>query len=154
MLFFFFKQKTAYDMRISDWSSDVCSSDLRWRIDVLIKAFDRAGINAYHGEDGEGIRFVPWGQGFKDMAPAIDVLDEEVAGRALAHRGHPLLTWCVSNAVVTMDPAGNRQLHKSKVRMRIDGSVANALAVGFDAARLTHPAPDPHAFLSPPLGTR
>src|SRR3546814_2363310 len=27
-VFFFFKQKTAYDMRISDWSSDVCSSDL------------------------------------------------------------------------------------------------------------------------------
>src|SRR3546814_2756781 len=33
--YFFFKQKTAYDMRISDWSSDVCSSDLqtlRWDI--------------------------------------------------------------------------------------------------------------------------
>src|SRR3546814_4969218 len=29
LLFFFFKQKTAYEMRISDWSSDVCSSDLR-----------------------------------------------------------------------------------------------------------------------------
>src|SRR3546814_10360259 len=29
--FFFFKQKTAYEMRISDWSSDVCSSDLRRR---------------------------------------------------------------------------------------------------------------------------
>src|SRR3546814_20699525 len=28
MYFFFFKQKTAYEMRISDWSSDVCSSDL------------------------------------------------------------------------------------------------------------------------------
>src|SRR3546814_6867806 len=28
--FFFFKQKTAYEMRISDWSSDVCSSDLCW----------------------------------------------------------------------------------------------------------------------------
>src|SRR3546814_16473964 len=27
--FFFFKQKTAYEMRISDWSSDVCSSDLK-----------------------------------------------------------------------------------------------------------------------------
>src|SRR3546814_4401273 len=27
--FFFFKQKTAYEMRISDWSSDVCSSDLQ-----------------------------------------------------------------------------------------------------------------------------
>src|SRR3546814_1154226 len=29
VLVFFFKQKTAYEMRISDWSSDVCSSDLR-----------------------------------------------------------------------------------------------------------------------------
>src|SRR3546814_4722489 len=28
MFYFFFKQKTAYEMRISDWSSDVCSSDL------------------------------------------------------------------------------------------------------------------------------
>src|SRR3546814_4571317 len=31
---FFFKQKTAYDMRISDWSSDVCSSDLIARLDA------------------------------------------------------------------------------------------------------------------------
>src|SRR3546814_10352050 len=31
MFFFFFKQKTAYELRISDWSSDVCSSDLRTR---------------------------------------------------------------------------------------------------------------------------
>src|SRR3546814_1655308 len=30
--FFFFKQKTAYEMRISDWSSDVCSSDLAERL--------------------------------------------------------------------------------------------------------------------------
>src|SRR3546814_5020846 len=31
VIFFFFKQKTAYEMRISDWSSDVCSSDLQMR---------------------------------------------------------------------------------------------------------------------------
>src|SRR3546814_5484073 len=30
LVFFFFKQKTAYEMRISDWSSDVCSSDLAY----------------------------------------------------------------------------------------------------------------------------
>src|SRR3546814_5595796 len=36
--FFFFKQKTAYDMRISDWSSDVCSSDLQ--LDGSIAPFD------------------------------------------------------------------------------------------------------------------
>src|SRR3546814_3611930 len=36
VFFFFFKQKTAYEMRISDWSSDVCSSDLllRRRTDI------------------------------------------------------------------------------------------------------------------------
>src|SRR3546814_4900102 len=39
--FFFFKQKTAYEMRISDWSSDVCSSDLlseqpsAWALNIL-----------------------------------------------------------------------------------------------------------------------
>src|SRR3546814_5456929 len=35
LVFFFFKQKTAYEMRISDWSSDVCSSDLAARGDPL-----------------------------------------------------------------------------------------------------------------------
>src|SRR3546814_14740 len=34
IFFFFFKQKTAYEMRISDWSSDVCSSDLRCPIEL------------------------------------------------------------------------------------------------------------------------
>src|SRR3546814_7680840 len=37
-LFFFFKQKTAYEMRISDWSSDVCSSDLSGRTDAGVHA--------------------------------------------------------------------------------------------------------------------
>src|SRR3546814_4265756 len=34
--FFFFKQKTAYEMRISDWSSDVCSSDLLGRKEIFV----------------------------------------------------------------------------------------------------------------------
>src|SRR3546814_4657724 len=44
-LFFFFKQKTAYEMRISDWSSDVCSSDLLTR-DRLLVAHSRGQIVA------------------------------------------------------------------------------------------------------------
>src|SRR3546814_10025147 len=42
MFFFFFKQKTAYEMRISDWSSDVCSSDLNDEgvLDLFIADFD------------------------------------------------------------------------------------------------------------------
>src|SRR3546814_17432853 len=38
LFFFFFKQKTAYEMRISDWSSDVCSSDLVW-VALILNCF-------------------------------------------------------------------------------------------------------------------
>src|SRR3546814_7782489 len=46
--FFFFKQKTAYEMRISDWSSDVCSSDLEGAAVALeiAKLFEQAGLPA------------------------------------------------------------------------------------------------------------
>src|SRR3546814_9050323 len=43
--FFFFKQKTAYEMRISDWSSDVCSSDLpRFLAGGRAQGLDRADL--------------------------------------------------------------------------------------------------------------
>src|SRR3546814_6259668 len=47
MAFFFFKQKTAYDLRISDWSSDVCSSDLLRHAMVVNRILEwyRTGIN-------------------------------------------------------------------------------------------------------------
>src|SRR3546814_2864540 len=43
LLFFFCKQKTAYEMRISDWSSDVCSSDLQARAEAFDALRLRAG---------------------------------------------------------------------------------------------------------------
>src|SRR3546814_4452096 len=49
VLFFFFKQKTAYEMRISDWSSDVCSSDL---VDVALLA-EQPGIGELRGRGGK-----------------------------------------------------------------------------------------------------
>src|SRR3546814_11031052 len=49
-VFFFFKQKTAYEMRISDWSSDVCSSDLGRRRGLCLRgAGDSAGGGAGGG---------------------------------------------------------------------------------------------------------
>src|SRR3546814_8416124 len=50
MLFFFFKQKTAYEMRISDWSSDVCSSDLDMS-KTLAKSFKKTGIEIMTGSE-------------------------------------------------------------------------------------------------------
>src|SRR3546814_2185424 len=43
-MIFFFKQKTAYEMRISDWSSDVCSSDLAMRRGTFGVPFDKMRV--------------------------------------------------------------------------------------------------------------
>src|SRR3546814_12926910 len=48
-LFFFFKQKTAYEMRISDWSSDVCSSDLAKGQGVIINTASVQGLQSQKG---------------------------------------------------------------------------------------------------------
>src|SRR3546814_18918580 len=48
-LFFFFKQKTAYEMRISDWSSDVCSSDLGQAKGTESHGKDRIHRHRHHG---------------------------------------------------------------------------------------------------------
>src|SRR3546814_3130654 len=57
--FFFFKQKTAYEMRISDWSSDVCSSDLTLPADMTVHAAlrfftEEATHRSYPVVDAEG----------------------------------------------------------------------------------------------------
>src|SRR3546814_13688210 len=54
-MFFFFKQKTAYEMRISDWSSDVCSSDLELsqREQTIIRARRLSDDSATLEELGE-----------------------------------------------------------------------------------------------------
>src|SRR3546814_8338708 len=57
LVFFLFKQKTAYEMRISDWSSDVCSSDL-----LIARADDAACLNAVIEFGLIGIRLDPVGQ--------------------------------------------------------------------------------------------
>src|SRR3546814_15374922 len=63
--FFFFKQKTAYEMRISDWSSDVCSSDLIGFEKVSRHARTIADIVAHIIGDNGGItRIILWNPGF------------------------------------------------------------------------------------------
>src|SRR3546814_9461059 len=54
-LFFFFKQKTAYEMRISDWSSDVCSSDL-YDFDLFVIGAGSGGVRAARFAAGFGAK--------------------------------------------------------------------------------------------------
>src|SRR3546814_4500706 len=68
-IFFFFKQKTAYEMRISDWSSDVCSSDLMGIQNVF---GDLAGKIAEHVLDAHGLHPVVL-RGARAMG--VDIVD-------------------------------------------------------------------------------
>lgn len=115
----------------------------RWRIEILLKELRAIGLEAWiDGKDTEiagGVRLVPFGQGFRDMGPAVDALEKSVLERRLQHGGNPILTWCISNAQAVSDPAGNRKLDKSKSRFRIDGAVALAMALGFKAREAPEP---------------
>ncbi len=106
----------------------------RWRVADFLRALDGEGVIASAEEKGaDGLRIVPWGQGFRDMAPAVDAFERSVIDGRLEHDGSPLLTWNVANAVVVTDPAGNRKLDKDKAKFRIDGAVALAMALGLKA---------------------
>src|SRR3546814_19663880 len=99
-VFFFFKQKTAYEMRISDWSSDVCSSDLPDPgIKYVLRGWPYEGKPArYNLQVGDmHVRNVPTNiRGYGDVTEydgnSIFIFD--VAGLCLAHLGHlhPKLT--------------------------------------------------------------
>ena len=99
----------------------------RWRIDLLKKELDAIGCE---------LPLEPFGQGFKDMAPALDTLEAELLNGRIAHGGHPVLTMCAANATVVKDPTGARKLDKSRATGRIDGIQALAQAMGV-ASRAT-----------------
>lgn len=96
----------------------------RWRIDLLRKELEKIDAD---------VPLVEWGQGYKDMAPALDALEAELLNGRVAHGMHPVLTMCAMNAVVTKDPTGARKLDKSRATGRIDGMQALAMAMGVAA---------------------
>jgi phage terminase large subunit-like protein len=100
----------------------------RWRIDVLLAELKRVGVE---------LPMEPFGQGFKDMSPALEALETELLNTRLRHGGNPLLRWCAANAIAIRDPAGNRKLDKSKTTGRIDGLIALAMAMGKASTAMT-----------------
>jgi phage terminase large subunit-like protein len=106
----------------------------RWRIDVLEKEVQRIGA---------ALPLEPFGQGYKDMAPALDVLENLLLNGKMRHGGNPVLTMCAANAVATTDAAGNRKLDKAKTTGRIDGMVALAMAIGMATSKTQERTPEP-----------
>ncbi|MFA4061221.1 terminase large subunit [Xanthomonas perforans] len=108
---------------VSDLDLRVIAFD-RWRIDVMKKELDTLGID---------LPLQPFGQGFKDMGPAIDALEAELLNARIAHGNHPVLAMCAANAIVIKDPVGSRKFDKARTTGRIDGLVALAMAIGVAA---------------------
>src|SRR3546814_6897593 len=95
MMFFFFKQKTAYELRISDWSSDVCSSDLS----AELRAMTNIASNGY--QSGFGNEFateavpgaLPQGRNSPQKV-AHGLYAEQLSGTAFtAPRGQNRRSW-------------------------------------------------------------
>ena len=111
----------------------------RWRIADLRRELDSLGIETWiFGEDWkegdkgmkpDGLCLIPHGQGFKDMNPAVEVLEDLLTDKKLRHGMHPVLTWCASNVRIQSDPAGGRKFDKLRSTGRIDGIVALAMAL-------------------------
>lgn len=118
----------------------------RWGMRHLKPWLQKAGFT-----DEEMERFVEFGQGFKDMSPALRSLESLLLNEKLSHGMHPVLRMCAANAVAQQDPAGNRKLAKDKSSGRIDGMVALAMAVGVAAQHEEPEAFDIEGFLNDPI---
>ena len=104
----------------SEYDLELVAYD-RWRIQDLKTMAQNEGIY---------IEFADFGQGFKDMAPAVDLFESRLISGQQKHNGNPVMTWCAANTVMAEDPAGNRKPAKNKSTGRIDGIVAAVMATG------------------------
>ncbi len=92
----------------------------RWRMDLFKEEMEKAGVS---------LALVEHGQGFKDMAIAVDALESAILNGKLRVKYNPVLRWNVASTVIDTDPAGNRKFAKNKSTGRIDGVVALAMAM-------------------------
>lgn len=106
----------------------------RWRVEDLRRELDALGCD---------VTLVEFGQGYRDMSPAVDLLERLAVEGALRTGAHPVVTWCAANAKTVSDPAGNRKLDKSKSTGRIDGIVALAMALGAASRHAAQPDWEP-----------
>src|SRR3546814_5734256 len=130
MCFFFFKQKTAYEMRISDWSSDVCSSDLHEPFGQLLGQLGDGELLqvAQNREDGPQDLSHPRRRQSRRVQLHRSVLQRETAPLDdRLHQSDPVraadaisLGWCLPNRQQSNVP-GRSEEHTSELQslMRI-----------------------------------
>ena len=117
--------------------------------DIQAIAYDRWRIDDFKADMADVGLELPleeFGQGFKDLAPAVEFFAELALTGRLRHGGHPVLTSCVANAITVTDPAGNLKIDKGRSNrpgmVRIDGAVTLVMALGLAKRFEAEPAFD------------
>lgn len=106
------------------------------RYDVRGIAFDRWGmadLRAILNAEGIDLPLVEWGQGYRDMGPAVDAFEIALLEGKLRHGMHPVLRWTAGNLVYEMDPTGARKPSKNRSIERIDPMAATIMAIGLSS---------------------
>lgn len=93
----------------------------RWRIGYYKKATE--GMATW-----ELATWKEFGQGYKDMSPAMETFETELLNGRIKHGSHPLLNMSAASAIATRDPAGNKKMDKSKSSRKIDPLVAAVMS--------------------------
>jgi phage terminase large subunit-like protein len=112
----------------------------RAMVNDLFSAADDAGVTLIHGKWDkekkiwdfgyqEGIKIMPFGQEPRSMHPAIEKFEGWLQNKEIMHDGNPVMTWCMSNAVIK-EVDDYRRLSKNLSIGRIDGAQAAVMACG------------------------
>jgi phage terminase large subunit-like protein len=114
----------------------------RWRIEDLKQLAEDEGITLPE--------MIPFGQGYKEMSPALDSFEAALLNGNVVHNGNPVLTWCAANAVTASDDAENRKLSKYKATGRIDLMVAAVMGAALALQKREMPG-DINQFIFAPI---
>lgn len=113
----------------------------RYRIHDFRRAMEAEGVD---------VKLEEFGQGYKDMTPAIDAIENAILnGRIRIHR-NPVLRWNAASAVLDQPTKVERKFAKHKATGRIDGLVASTMAIG-TANRNASGEGDMDGFFSNPV---
>lgn len=103
----------------------------RWRIEDLLSLAEDEGLTLPP--------MVRFGQGFKDMGPAVQRAEELFVNGKIKHAGNPVLTWNAANAVAVKDAAGFQKISKDSSLHRVDGIIAMIMAIGSSQKTIEEP---------------
>lgn len=101
------------------------------KFDVVETVLDRWGSTAISSAlQKRDIEPVEFGQGYRDMSPAMKDLEALIMQARFLHPNNPLMNWMMSSVVIKTDEADNIKPDKRKSRNRIDGPVSLIMASG------------------------